>query len=136
MVQDLMGGQINWGVGSVGAMGPQIATGRLRALAVFGNERLPDLPDVPTMAELGLRDPEFKPLGWIVMMAPAGVPAPVLERIEAEARRAVQSTPLKARFQAYGLQGLGSSATAFRRDFDEASPLIERLVKLSGAKLD
>lgn len=113
-------------------MGPHIAGGRLRALAVFGDERLSDLPDVPTMAELGLRDPEFKPLGWMVMMAPAGIPAPVLERIETEARRAVHSTPLKARFQAYGLKGIGASAADFRRDFDEAAPL----VKLSGAKQD
>jgi tripartite-type tricarboxylate transporter receptor subunit TctC len=136
MAQDMLGGQIHLGIGTLGTMGPHIATGQLRALAVIGEERLKDLPDVPTMAEAGLPDAEYKLLGGLVMMAPAGTPAPVLARLEKEARAAIQSPPLKARFQVYGLVGMGNSAAEFRRNLEASAPIIQKLIKVSGAKVD
>lgn len=136
MAMDIVAGQIQAGIGTLGTMAPFLATGQLRALAVVGDQRLASLPDVPTMAETGLGDPEYKLLGGIVMMAPAGTPAPVLARLEQEARAAVQSTAVKARLQVYGLVAMGNSAGEFRKNLEASRPVIQRLIQVSGAKVD
>lgn len=136
LVQDLVGGQIPWAIATSGTMAPHFASGRLRPLAVFGDERLPDLPGVPTLAEAGFPDPEFKLIGGLILMAPAGTPTPVLARLEKEARAAVQTAQLKARFQVFGLVGVGNSAAEARQGFEASGPVIEKLVRISGAKMD
>ena len=136
MAQDMLGGQIQAGIGTLGTMAPHIATGRLRALAVMGDQRLKDLPNVPTMTEAGFPDAEYKVMGGMVMMVPAGTPPAVLARLEKEARAAIQSPALKARFQVYGLVGMGNSSAEFRRNLDASGPIIQKLIKVSGAKVD
>lgn len=136
MVQDLIGGQLDWAIGTAGVMGPYLQSGRLRALAVMGDRRLVDLPNVATMSESGYTDPEYRPIGWAAMLGPANLPPAILARLEQEARAAVQTTELKARFQLYGMYGMGTTSTAFRRDFDTMLPVMERLVRLSGAKIE
>ncbi len=136
MLQDLIGGQVAWTLATVGSMLPHITSGRLRALAVLGPQRMADLPEVPTMVELGYTDPEFKIIGGLSLMASAGTPPTVLARLEKEARAAVQSVPMKARFQAYGLTAVGNSAEQARQGFEASGPVIEKLVKASGVKLD
>lgn len=136
MAQDMLGGQIQASIGTLGTMAPYLATGQLRALAVVGEQRLKDLPNVPTMGESGLSDDEYKLLGGMVMMAPAGTPAPVLARLEKEARAAIRSAALQARFQVYGLVGMGNSSAEFRRNLEASVPIIQKLIKVSGAKVD
>ncbi|NOV24253.1 tripartite tricarboxylate transporter substrate binding protein [Cupriavidus necator] len=136
MVQDLIGGQIDWAMGSVGVMAPYLQSGRLRALAVMGDRPLSELPNVPTMSESGFPEPEYRPVGWAALIGPANLPPAVMNRLEQEARAAVQTTEMKARFQVYGLSVLGTTSAAFRRDFDATLPVTERLVRLSGAKIE
>ncbi len=136
MLQDIMGGHISWGLSIYGSAAPYITSGRMNALAITGPQRLPQMPDTPTFAEAGLADEEFRIMGGIMMLMPAGVPAPVAARIEAAAREAVQSTQLKARFQTYGMRGAGDSSVNTRKAFDASSPIIAKLVKTSGVKLD
>lgn len=136
LLQDLAGGQVQWAVMTSGVLAPQIQGGRVRAIAILGNQRLDDLPGVPTMAEAGLPDPEFRPLGWAGVLAPAQTPPAVLARLEHEVRAATQTTAMKARFQVFGMVPLGTTSAEFRRDYETAAPLVERLVKLSGAKAD
>lgn len=136
MVQDLIGGQVHWGFATPGAVMPHLKNGRIRALALIGERRVQELPEVPTMAELGFTEAELKPYGWIGLMAPAGVPAPILERLGNEARAALQSPVMKARLQAFGLEPVGSTAVEFRSAVDAALPVIQRMVEVSGAKAD
>ena len=136
LLQDLAGGQIPWAIATSGSMAPHIQSGRIRPLAVLGDHRLPEMPEVPTMAEAGFPEPEYKPLGWAALAAPAGTPPSVLQRLEKEARAAVQTTAMKARFQAFGMYALGTSSADFRREFEAQSALVERLVKLTGAKAE
>lgn len=132
-VQGLVEGSVQLTMATSGVLAPHIASGRARPLAVIGEQRLPSLPDVPTMFESGFRDAEFRPQGWIVLMAPAGTPPDVLAFVEKTSREIVRSTPMKARFQAYGIEPMGNSSTEFRQSFDAALPVIERLIKASGA---
>lgn len=136
MILDIVGGQIPAGVGTLGTMAPHIASGNLRALAVIGEHRLSDLPQVPTMEEQGFKDAEFKLVGGVMLMAPAKTPDAVLARLEKESREIVQGAAMKARFQAFGLGAMGNSAAEFRRNFESSGPIIQRLVVVSGAKTE
>lgn len=135
MTQDLVGGQIHWGIASVGTLGPHMASGKIRALAVVADRRGPELPDVPTMAEAGFTDPEYKPMGWIALMGPANLPAAVQERLENVARAAATSAPMQARFQAFGMDVVANTGAQFRQEFEASLPVTERMVRLSGAKV-
>ena len=136
MVQDLVGGQIQVAIGSLGSLLPHIESGRLRALAVFGDKRLKDLPTLSTMVEQGITDPELQPVGWVVLMGPAGLPPAVLATLEKEARAAALSTLMKARFQLYGMVPMATSSAEFLRDYEATAPRMEQLVRLSGAKAE
>ena len=134
--QDLGAGVVPWGIGTAGPMLPHTKSGRVRAIAVMAAKRLPEFPNVPTMAEQGFADPEFRTIAWFTLMAPAGTPPEIVARLEKEAREVAASTPMKARFQVFGLEGVGGSAEQLHRDFDATSPIIEKLVKISGARTE
>lgn len=79
---DIMGGQTDGGIGSVAVLGNHIRNGKMRALAVTGNERSASLPDVPTMAEQGF--PGFSAEAWWAIFAPAGTPKAIIDKLNAE----------------------------------------------------
>lgn len=134
-LQDLVAGTVPWGMGTLGTAMPHAKAGKVRFLAVLGPKRLPEIPDVPTMAEAGFPDPEFNTVAWFTLLAPAGTPAPILQRLEKETVEIVRSTPMKARLQVFGLTPVTGGAEQFRRDFDASSPVVRKLVQISGAKL-
>lgn len=136
MVQDLLGGQIPWAIATAGSLLPHIGSGRIRPVAVLSDQRVAELPEVPTLAEQGFTDPEFKVIGGLVLLAPASTPAPVLARLEKEARAAIRSPQMQARFRAFGLPAVGNSSEEARRAFEVSRPVIEKLVKISGARMD
>lgn len=136
LAQDILAGTVPWGMTTLAAMAPHLASGRVRALAVVGQHRFKELPEVPTMAQAGFPEPEFKAVGWLGLLAPAGTPQPVLARLEKEARAAIDSPAVKARLQLYGFQPIGSTSQEFRQAFDQSRPVIEKLVRISGAKVD
>ncbi|MGZ5176257.1 MAG: Bug family tripartite tricarboxylate transporter substrate binding protein [Burkholderiales bacterium] len=77
-----------------------IKSGQMRALAVTTGERMPSLPDVPTMVESGL--PKFQNASWFSLFTRAGVPAPVLTKLETEALRAINNPDTVARLKEMG----------------------------------
>jgi tripartite-type tricarboxylate transporter receptor subunit TctC len=79
---DIMGGQIDAGIGSVAVLGNHIRNGKMRALAVTGLTRAASLPDVPTMAELGYKG--FSAEAWWAIYAPAGTPKAIIDKLNAE----------------------------------------------------
>ncbi len=89
-MSDLLGGHVASMVSNVGSAKPHIDTGKLRALGVTARARVAALPDVPSIAEAGVKD--YEVMNWFGMFAPAGTPAPIITRMQAEAK-AMLATP-------------------------------------------
>jgi tripartite-type tricarboxylate transporter receptor subunit TctC len=102
-----IGGEIPVVVTVAGSATPHIQGGRLRPLAVSGAERLPLLPNVPTVAEQGY--PDFSIIDWFGVVGPAGIPADVARRMNAEINRALRIPAIADRLRALGFQ-LGSQS--------------------------
>ena len=136
MLQDLVGGQIQMTFASLQSARPYIESGRLKVLAVTGMQRMPALPKVPTMIEQGIKDEVFRVTGWVGMSAPAKVPADVLNRVATEVRAIIAQPDVRERIQQMGFIPVGSTPEEFAVQFKKDAPVWERLVKLSGAKLD
>ena len=107
-VQDLLGGQIPFGLIDTASVQQYVASGKLRALGVASPARLPTLPEIPTLAEQGLS--EFSAFAWQGLVVPAGTPAEAVARYSKALQAALESTPVKARFQALGLEAMPGSA--------------------------
>jgi tripartite-type tricarboxylate transporter receptor subunit TctC len=82
MNQNILGGQIDMGAGSVALLSPQVKGGKMRAIATTGDKRAAALPDVPTLIEQGF--PGLTAYAWWGIYAPAGTPKPIIDRFHAE----------------------------------------------------
>lgn len=89
MVTDVLGGQIDSGIGSVAVMSAHIKSGKMRPLAVTGETRSAAMPDVPTLAEQGYKG--FSALAWWGIFAPAGTPQPIIDKLNAEIAKILRS---------------------------------------------
>lgn len=99
---DVMGGQIPITFLSTAASLPQVKAGRVRALGISGRARSPVAPEVPTVAESGV--PGFEFYLWQAVLAPAGMPRPVMTRLNSEVNAALNHTETKARFVSLGVE--------------------------------
>lgn len=87
LTQDMLGGQVELGIGSVALLSPQVRSGKMRAVAVTGEKRSHALPDVPTLIEQGF--PGLSALAWWGIFAPAGTPKPIMDKFHAELVKAL-----------------------------------------------
>jgi tripartite-type tricarboxylate transporter receptor subunit TctC len=95
-IADVIGGQLPLVVANVSVATPQVKSGALRALAVTSAQRAPSLPDVPTLAEQGVNGAETET--WFALIAPKATPRDILQRLNAEVRRALGVAELQRRF--------------------------------------
>jgi tripartite-type tricarboxylate transporter receptor subunit TctC len=136
LLQALVTGEVPFGITGIPASLPHFASGRIKALAVFGSRRAQPLPNVPTMAESGFPEPEYGFSGGLILLAPAGTPASTIARLEAAARNASRQPAIQAKFLAEGVGVIGSTGEELRQHFETSLPAVERLVKTSGARQD
>jgi tripartite-type tricarboxylate transporter receptor subunit TctC len=87
MTQDMLGGQIDLGIGSAALLTPHVRSGKMRAVATTGEKRAHSLPDVPTLIEQGI--PGVTVYAWWGVLAPAGTPKPILDKFHAELQKAL-----------------------------------------------
>ena len=113
---------------------PQVKAGKLRAIAVTSAQRSPALPDVPTVNEQGYSG--FDDLTWVGFFAPAGTPAEIVNRLNAELNRAFASPDVRDRLSALGLESRPNSPADFAAFLREEVPKWAKAVKDSGAKAD
>jgi tripartite-type tricarboxylate transporter receptor subunit TctC len=94
MLTDVMSGQIDMGVAAVPAVQGQLKSGMLRAIGIMGKQRVPSLPDLPTIAEQGY--PDVDVMGWFAMVAPAKLPAAQVQRLHDAVVKAFNDPDVKA----------------------------------------
>jgi tripartite-type tricarboxylate transporter receptor subunit TctC len=109
---DLLGGQVGAMFGPAPTVLAQVQAGKLRALGSTGAARSKLLPDIPTIAESGV--PGYAAVGWFGLFAPAGTPAAVVERINADAVRLLASPEVVQRLAEHGAEPAGMSPEEFR----------------------
>ena len=110
-LSDLVGGQVSAIMDPMLSSLPQVQSGKLRALAVTGSARSPLLPDVPTMREAGMKDFEF--YSWYGLWTPAGLPEPVLKRLEAAAAHIMDTPAMQQRLNALGFESAYKNSADF-----------------------
>jgi tripartite-type tricarboxylate transporter receptor subunit TctC len=108
---DLLAGQVQLKMDTYATASQLVADGKLRALAFASRERSALMPDVPTVAEMGLAG--YKGILWIGMVAPAGVPKPVIDKLAAAVQRAVRAPALAERLKRDGVEPVGGTPQAF-----------------------
>ena len=111
VITDLLGGQFQFAFATVPTLIEHIKSGRLRALAVTPRQRVPQLPDVPTFAEAGLPGVNTMPLFGLI--APAGVPAAIVEQLSAVLRTSIRDGGMKSQLQSLGFVPVGSTPAEF-----------------------
>ncbi len=131
---DLMGGQVQLFMASVPTALSQIKGGKLRALAVTSTKRSPALPDVPTIAESGYKG--FDANTWFGLLVPAGTPAPVVARLNAEVNKVLNMPDVREKFAAEGGGALGGTPEDFAALLKADYSKWAKVVKDSGATVD
>jgi tripartite-type tricarboxylate transporter receptor subunit TctC len=132
---EVMAGRVTFMFYPIVGIADQVAAKKLKVLAVGTPQHHPDFPGVRTMAESGL--PGFEETApWVGMLAPAGTPAPIVQRLGEELRRSLAKTETKERFKALGAVAVGDTPAEFsaflRKDYERWA----RVIKASGVKAE
>ena len=131
---DLLGGQIMVSIpGSAGMVG-HIKAGKLRALAVTGATRSPQLPDVPTVMESGV--PGYEAYVWMGLLAPKGTPQAIVDRIHRDVVAVLQTNEVKGYMATAGIEVVGSTPAEFGKFFRAEREQWAKVVRETGAKAD
>jgi tripartite-type tricarboxylate transporter receptor subunit TctC len=131
-MNDVMSGQLSY-MFDTGAI-PFVKGGKVRALAVASDKRIPALPDVPTTEELGVKGMQMS--AWYGVAAPAGTPQPIIERINAAVNAALKSGDLAQRLNQIGADVRSGSPEMFVKFWNSELDRYAGIVKLTGAKFD
>lgn len=131
---DLVGGQVQLGFSSMPAVLPHVQAGRLRALAVTTQQRVEAVPQLPTIAESGYKD--FSAVGWYAFVGPAGMPAPIVAKLNQDINRALGNAELKAKLTAQGLEPWTMKPQELRAYMADEIARWGKVVVASGSKVD
>jgi tripartite-type tricarboxylate transporter receptor subunit TctC len=132
-ITDVVNGQVAYTIETVPAVAGLAKAGKLRAIAVTSTKRAEAMPEVPTIAETL---PGYEMFGWIGLMAPAGTPAAITERISAETRKIMQDPEIKKRFLAAGMEPAGNTPAEFGEFLRKQNERYGSIVKQANVKLD
>lgn len=128
-LQDLMGGQIEMMFDNLPAGLPLIRAGKVRALAVTTTARTPAAPDLPTLNESGV--PGFDSQGWFALLAPAGTPPAILERINREVNTILATPEFRERLERVGAVPVGGTIADFRNRLRDESERWGKVIKFA-----
>ena len=130
----ILGGQVQMMFDAITTMAGNARAGKVRALGTTGNSRSPVMPETPTLAEAGV--PGYEATIWLGLMAPAGTPRPILERINLEVNRIVNAPDVKEAWSKQGAVPMGMTLEQFDKFLREDIVKWAKVVKVSGAKVD
>lgn len=133
-VQDLLGGQISAGIMDTASVQQHVQSGKIKAIGVASPARLKTLPDVPTLAEQGLAN--YEAFAWQGLVVPAGTPADFTAKLNTALVAALNSAPVKERFQSLGLEALPGTPAQMASYARGERERWGKLIKSIGIKLD
>ncbi|WP_149538751.1 Bug family tripartite tricarboxylate transporter substrate binding protein [Siccirubricoccus phaeus] len=133
-LQAILAGDVDFGFATVAAAGALAQQGGVRALAASTAERIPALPEVPTIAELGF--PGYDQSEWNALYAPAGLPAPAAERLYETCRAALADAGVQQRLAALGAIGLGTPPAEFAAWLAKEREAMKALVREANITMD
>jgi tripartite-type tricarboxylate transporter receptor subunit TctC len=131
---DLIAGRVQFMFESLNSIAPHAKSGAVKALAVSGDRRSPAFPDIPTVAEAGV--PGYSAPTWSGVIGPAGLPRPIVDRLNAAVNRAIKTAAFVERFGAIGDEPAGGTPEDFAQTIAKDSAKWKDVVERSGAKLD
>ena len=130
----ILGGQVQMMFDAITTMNANAKAGKVRALGTSGTKRSPVSPDVPTVSEAGVAG--YETTIWLGMMAPAGTPRPILEKLNAEINKILNSAEVREAWGKQGAQTMGMSLDAFDKFLRADIAKWSKVVKAAGAKAD
>ena len=133
-IAGLLGGEVSMMFANVADIGSQIKSGKVKALAVTTAKRAGSLPEVPTMSEAGL--PGFEIVSWFGLLAPAGTPAPIVARLNAETVKVLERPDVKAALANQGLEVAPGSPEQFAAHIKSEIAKFTRIGKAAGIKAE
>jgi tripartite-type tricarboxylate transporter receptor subunit TctC len=133
-ITDLIAGHVDLMFESLQSIAPFARDGKVRALAVSGSARSPAFPELPTIAEAGV--PGYLAPTWTGVIAPAGVPRPIVDKLNAAINKALTSEAFKEKFAKIGDEPAGGTSEEFAATIKTDSAKWSDVVQRSGAKLD
>ena len=131
---DLLGGQVQVMIDALQQSMPHIKSGKLRPIAVASAQRLPQLPDVPTLAESGV--PGYESSAWYGFVAPAGTPKEIVNQLSQEIARILQLSDVKETLASPGLVPVGSTPEQFADFIARETEKDAKVIKAANIKAD
>ena len=132
VMPDLLGGRLTMAFGNISAILPLVREGKLRALAVSSPRRSASVPDLPTMIEAGFAG--FDSTAWFALMAPAGTPQPIIEKLHHETVRVLGLPEVRKRFDALGMEPVGNTPAEFAAEIARETPQWAKVIRDAGIK--
>jgi tripartite-type tricarboxylate transporter receptor subunit TctC len=130
----MLGGQLDFALDNLTSYVPVIREGRMRALAVTSAERVPTMPDVPTMAEAGV--PDFVVTSWQSFFFPPGTPQAVIQRLNAALKQISEDEGMRKRFLDAGAFMAWSTPEEAAARAERERPMWREAVRISGARVE
>jgi len=130
----VMGGQVQMMFDAITVMARQAEAGKVRAIASSGRTRSAVTPDIPTISEAGV--PGYDAVIWLGIMAPAGTPKPIVEKLNSEIRRVTSLPEVKEAWAKQGAFPMQMTPTEFGKYMEQDIEKWAKVVKISGAKID
>ena len=131
---DLIAGVVAMAIPGTAGMVGHIRAGKLRALAVTGANRSPQLPDVPTVIESGV--PGYEAYVWMGLLAPKGTPAPIVERLNRDTLAVLGEDEVRRYMASAGIEIVGSSPAEFGKFFRDEKALWAKVIHDTGAHIE
>jgi tripartite-type tricarboxylate transporter receptor subunit TctC len=133
MMPDLLAGRITMSFANISNVVPLARQGKLRTLAITSRLRSPLVPELPTMAESGY--PGFEAVPWFGLLAPAGAPKDVVDKLHDETVKALALPEVRKKFDELGIEPVGNSADEFAAVIAREIPEWAKVIKDAGIKL-